>query len=175
MDNLPSPSTIPWVLHQHCFRTILNIHWSNYVSNVEVLDQEEITSREAMELKSQLRWAGHSSEWGEGHRQPKISLYDELSSGYHDKGAPKKRFKDSLKKTRGTCHINHHQWSTLVADLQAWCRIVHQVVSTFEDSRRANLWEKRRRRKIQGASAAISDQIFNCRHALPVPYRTSQP
>ena len=25
-------------LHQRCLRTILNIHWSNYVSNVEVLD-----------------------------------------------------------------------------------------------------------------------------------------
>ena len=81
--------------------------------------------------------------------------------------APKKRFKDSPKKTFGTCHIEHHyQWSTLAADRHAKRRIVHQFVSTFEDSRRANLIEKRRRRKIQGVSAAIPDQTrpagFTC-------------
>ena len=74
----------------------------------------------------------------------------------------KKCIKDSLKKTLGTCPIDHHQWSTLAADRQAWRHTVHQDVSTFEDSRRANLRQKRRRRKIQGALAAIPDQIFNC-------------
>ena len=73
-----------------------------------------------------------------------------------------KRFKDSLKKTLGTCHIDHHQWLTLAADRQAWCRTVHQVISTFEDSHRANLREKRVRKKIQGASVAIPDQTFVC-------------
>ena len=38
--------------HQCCLHTILNIHWSKYVSNVEVLDQAKITSIEAMLLKS---------------------------------------------------------------------------------------------------------------------------
>ena len=44
--------------HQLCLCTILNIHWCNYVSNVEVLYQAEITSIEAMLLISQLRWSG---------------------------------------------------------------------------------------------------------------------
>ena len=48
--------------HQRCLRTILNIHRRSYVSNVEVHDQAEITSIEAMLLKSQLRWVG--PEWG---------------------------------------------------------------------------------------------------------------
>ena len=48
------------------------------------------------------------------HRLPKIALYGELSTGYCDRGVPKKRFKDSLKKTLGTCHIDHQQWSTLL-------------------------------------------------------------
>ena len=115
-----------------------------------------------MLLKSQPGWAGHVSRMG-GDHLPKISLYGKLSAGYRDREAPKKRFKDSLKKTLGTCHIDHHQWSTLAADRQAWRPTVHQIVSIFEDSRRANLREKRRRRKIQGASAAIPDQNFNCR------------
>ena len=49
---------------QRCLRTLLNIHWSNHVSNVEVLDQAEITSIEAMLLKSRLRWARHVSRIG---------------------------------------------------------------------------------------------------------------
>ena len=86
-----------------------------------------------------------------GHRLPNIALYGKLSIGYCERGAPKKRFKDSFKMILGTCHIDHHQLSTLAADLQAWRR----TVSTFEDTRRANLKEKRN--KSQGASAAIPD------------------
>ena len=121
--------------HHHCLRTIFNIHWSSYVSSVEVLDQAEITSIEAMLLKSQLQWAAHISKMGGGHRLLKIALYSELSTGYRDRGASNKRFKDSLKKTLGTCHIDHHQWSTLAAERQAWRLTIHQVVSNFEDSR----------------------------------------
>lgn len=149
--------------HQRCLRTILEIHWSDYVTNVEVLEQAGIASIEAMLLKSQLRWAGHVSRM-EDHRLPKIALYGELSSGHRDRGAPKKRYKDSLKKSLGVCHIDHHQWSTLAADRQAWRYTVHQAVSSFEDSCRANLKEKRRRRKDQIASAAASDQTFDCSH-----------
>ena len=58
-----------------------------------------------------------------------------------------------LEQTLGTCHIDHRQWLTLAADRQAWRGTVHQVVSTFEDACWANLREKRRRRKIQGAFA----------------------
>ena len=82
------------------------------------------------------------------HHLPKIALYGELSTGYYDRGAPKKHFKDSLKETLGTCHIAHHKWSTLAADHRAWRRTIHQVISTFEDSHRANLREKHSRRKI---------------------------
>ena len=89
-----------------------------------------------------------------GHRLPKIALYGELLTGYRDRGASKKRSKDSLKKTLGTCHIDHQQWSTLAADHQVWRYTVHQVVFTFEDSCRGNLREKHRWRKIQGASTA---------------------
>ena len=83
--------------HQRCLRSILNIHWSDYITNVEVLQQAGITSVEAMLMKTQLRWAGHVSRM-EDHRLPKIVLYGELSTGHRDRGAPKKRYKDSLKK-----------------------------------------------------------------------------
>ncbi|XP_029637978.1 uncharacterized protein LOC115213182 [Octopus sinensis] len=47
--------------HQRCLRTILNIHWSDFITNIEVLERAEIPSIEAMLLKSHLRWAGHVS------------------------------------------------------------------------------------------------------------------
>ena len=59
--------------HQRCLRSILNIHWSDYITNVEVLQQAGITSVEAMLMKTQLRWAGHVSRM-EDHRLPKIVL-----------------------------------------------------------------------------------------------------
>ncbi|XP_051625679.1 uncharacterized protein LOC127461696 isoform X1 [Manacus candei] len=47
--------------HQRCLRTILNIHWSDDVTNTSVLEQAAVTSIEAMLLRTQLRWAGHVS------------------------------------------------------------------------------------------------------------------
>ena len=97
--------------HQRCLRSILNIHWSDYITNVEVLQQAGITSVEAMLMKTQLRWAGHVSRM-EDHRLPKIVLYGELSTGHRDRGAPKKRYKDSLKKIPGYLP---HRPSTVVS------------------------------------------------------------
>ena len=54
---------------QRCLRTILNIHWSNYITNILVLERADITSIEAMLLKIQLRWAGHGARM-EDHRLP---------------------------------------------------------------------------------------------------------
>ena len=56
--------------HQRCLRTILNIHWSDFVTNIEVLDMAMGTSIEAKLLKIQFRWAGHVSKM-EDRRLPK--------------------------------------------------------------------------------------------------------
>ena len=48
-------------------RFILNIHWNDYVTNVEVLQQAGITSIKAMLLKAQLRWGGHASRMEDHH------------------------------------------------------------------------------------------------------------
>jgi len=147
--------------HQRCLRSILNIHWSDFVTNIEVLERAEVNSIEAMLLKTQLRWAGHVSRM-EDHRLPKIVLYGELSSGHRDVGAPKKCYKDSLKKSLSVCQIDHRQWSTLAADRDEWRRSVCQAVSSFECCRRASLEDKRRRRKNRDALATIRDQTFVC-------------
>ena len=118
-----------------------------------------VPSIEALSMKAQLRWAGHVSRM-EDHRLPKIALYGELSSGHRDRGAPKKRYKDTLKKSLSACHIDHRQWSALAADRDAWRRTIHQSVSSFENNRRATLVEKRSRRKNRVATAPTPDTTF---------------
>ncbi|KAL8575838.1 hypothetical protein ACOMHN_014843 [Nucella lapillus] len=51
-------------LHQRCLRSILNIHWSDFVTNVEVLEQAEITSIEAMMLKTATLGRAHLQDGG---------------------------------------------------------------------------------------------------------------
>ncbi len=43
--------------HQRCLRTILNIRWSDFIANTEVLELAEVISIKAMVLKVQLRWS----------------------------------------------------------------------------------------------------------------------
>jgi exonuclease III len=144
--------------NQRCLRTILNIHWSDFVTNTEVLKQAGITSVEATLMKIQLRWVGHVSRM-EDHRLPKIALYGELSSGHRGRGAPRKRYKDSLKKTLSTCGIDHHQWASQAADRASWRCTIHQAAETFEQNRRAILEEKRWKRKNR---ASTTTQSFPC-------------
>ena len=144
--------------HQRCLRIILHIHWSDYVSNVKVFERAEITSIEAIFLKSQLHWARHVSRMY-NHRLPKIALFGKLSIGHRNRGAPKKQYNDSL----GACHINPRQWFTLAADRVTWRYIIHQAVSSFQDSRKNNLREKYRRKKNREASTTtIPGVTFNC-------------
>lgn len=128
--------------HQRFLRTIRNIHLSDFITNVEVLEQAEIPSVEATILKHQLRWAGHVSRM-EDHCLPKIVMFSELSTGHRERGAPKKRFKDSLKKSLSTCNIDHKQWSDLAADRNTWRHTIHHATAPFEEDRRAALKDKR--------------------------------
>ena len=50
-----------------------------------------------MLLTRQLRWAGHLSRM-EDTRLPKAVFYGELCQGKRDRGAPRKRFKDQLRR-----------------------------------------------------------------------------
>ena len=149
--------------HQRCLRTILNIHWSNYITNIIVLERADITSIEAMLLKIQLRWAGHVARM-EDHRLPKIILYGELSSGLRNRGAPNKRYKDTLKKSLGACNISHLEWNTLAEDRGTWRRTVSKAASSIESSRWSAIEEKRQRRKNSAATTPNLDETFTCCH-----------
>ena len=122
------------------------MRWRDYITNIIVLERADITSIEAMLLKIQLRWAGHVARM-EDHRLPKIILYGELSSGLRNRGAPKKRYKDTLKKSLGAYNISHLEWTTLAEDRGTWRRTISKAASSFKSSRRSAIEKKRQRRK----------------------------
>ncbi|KAJ7408138.1 hypothetical protein BTVI_60736 [Pitangus sulphuratus] len=139
--------------HQRCLHTILNIHWTDYVTNVSVLEQAVVMNIEAMFPRTQLCWAGHVSRM-ENYHLPKIVLYGELATGCHKKGAPKRRYKDSLKQSLSLGHIDHHHWSTLASNQDTWRHTIYNAAASFENTCRIILEEKRQCRK---------------NHVLPIP------
>ena len=152
------PSALP-LHHPH-------IHWSDFVTNVEVLEQAEVPSIEAMLLKCQLRWAGHVTRMEE-HLLPKIIVYGELSAGHRDRGTPKKRYKNCLKKSPKSCNIDLHQLTTIAAERDGWRHTVHTAVKNVETFRCEALKEKRQQRKTRAAATLENpnpDQTFKCRH-----------
>ena len=95
----------------------------------------------------------------------KVVLYGELSTGHRDRGAPKKRYKDCLKKSLNVCHIDCQQWSDMAVDRDAWRHTIHKAASQFEENRRDSLKDKRQRRKAQAASTTENpDLTYMCRH-----------
>ncbi|KAJ7396403.1 hypothetical protein BTVI_145489 [Pitangus sulphuratus] len=121
-------------------------HPLDYVTNASVLEQAAVTSIEAMLLRTQLRWAGHISRM-QDYRLPKIVLFDELATGYHKRGAPKRRYKDSLKQSLSLGHIDHHHWSILASNRDTWRHTIYNAAASFENTCRILLEEKRERRK----------------------------
>ena len=86
-----------WVIYyshifllMRCLCTILNIHWSDFVTNIEVVEQAEITGIEDMSLKYHHLWSGYASRM-ESHHLQKITLYYGQSTGHRERGAQMKR------------------------------------------------------------------------------------
>ena len=116
-----------------CLHHILNIYWSEFITNVEILKQAEIPSVEAMPLKYHLQWAGHVSIM-EDHHLPKISLYGELFAGHRKE--LKKRYKDHLKNSLTAFHVDHLCWSDMLADHYSCHNFILRAVNEFEEDRR---------------------------------------
>ena len=87
-------------------RTILNIHWSDFITNIEVHEKAKITSIEAVVLKSQLRLAGHIS-WMRNHRPSKMILV--IATEEHKRN----NSRTAWKKNFATCNVDHYRCPTL--------------------------------------------------------------
>ncbi|XP_051667054.1 acetyl-CoA acetyltransferase, cytosolic isoform X2 [Manacus candei] len=109
-------------------------------------EQAALTSVEAMLLRTQLRWAGHISRMKD-HCLPKILLYGELATSCCKRGAPKRRYKDSLKQHLSLGRIDQHNWSTLASNQEVWRHTIFNAAASFEKAHRITFEEKRQHRK----------------------------
>ena len=91
--------------HQRRLRSILGIKWQDHVSSKNVLKRASLL----ILLQVQLRWAGHVTRM-EDVRIPKAVFFSELQEGKRDHGAPRKRYKDQLKRQLSQAGISHQSW-----------------------------------------------------------------
>ena len=108
----------------------------------EVLERADIISIEAMLLTRQLRWAGHLSRM-EGTRLPKAVFYWELCQGKRDRGAPRKRFKDQLRRQLRAAEIPEKDWESRARERVSWRALVKRGSAAVETTRKETEEERR--------------------------------
>ena len=147
--------------HQLCLRSILGIKWQDHVSNEAALKRANLPSIESILLQVQLRWAGHVTRM-EDVRLPKAVFFSELQEGKHDCGAPRKRYRDRLKKQLVQAGISHQSWQQMASDRDSWRSLVRKARCNFEAERHEVAKERGRRQKERAASLSSSSQTFIC-------------
>ena len=150
--------------HQRCLRTILQLKWWDYVSDITVLERSKQTSIEALLLKRRLRWAGHVSRMN-NNRLPKMVLFGELIEGHRNIGLPLKRFKDQLKCSLSNIDVPQEAWTELASDRASWRATVHHAASQFEKNRRALAAEKSYKRNNPATNTEPSLHCVKCGRA----------
>ena len=90
-------------------RSILGNKWQDYVSNEEVIKRASLPSIESILLQVQMRLAGHVTRM-EDVRIPKAVFFSELQEGTCDRGAPRTRYKDLLKRQLAQPGVSHQSW-----------------------------------------------------------------
>ena len=92
---------------------------------------------------------------------PKAVFYGELSQGKRDRGAPRKRFKDQLKRQLTQANSDHGEWEQLAEDREAWRVTVKTAAENFKETRKAAAAEQRQRRK-DSSSQPPTDSLHVC-------------
>ena len=143
--------------HLRCLRSLLKIRWQDKVPDTEVLKRADMTSMITTMHKAQLRWAGHVTRM-EDTRIPKQMFFGELSEGKRSVGAPRKRYKDSVKASLKEFGIPQGNWECLAANRQSWRSRISKGAKAAESDRRSKAESKRAARKArENASASTSN------------------
>jgi hypothetical protein len=77
------------------------------------------------------------------HRLPKKLLFGELQKGKCARGAPKKRFKDSLKASLKAFSINPDSWEAAAQDRCWWRAAVNEGAKSCEANRTSTAGQRR--------------------------------
>ena len=103
-----------------------HLNLQDHVSNEEVLKRAGLPSIESILLQAQLRWAGHVTRMEDVH-MPK--------EGKRNRGAPRKRYKDQLKRQLAQAGISHQSWEQEASDRDSWSSSVRKASCEFETER----------------------------------------
>lgn len=136
--------------HQKKLRTIMQIKWDDYVSNINVLKRANVTSIEAMIMKHRLRWSGHVVRM-ENTRLPKEIFFSELNTGDRPRGRPLLRYKDQLKKSLNEANIDPNTFEISASNRDGWRNQIQVGANLFEDNRRAKLVAKQQQRALRAS------------------------
>ena len=131
------------------------------MSNEEVLKRASLSSLESILLQVLLRWADHITTMKDV-RMPKAVFFSELQEGKRDRGAPRKRYKDQLKRQLAQAIISHQSWQQEASDRDSWRSSVRKASCELEAERHKAAKEKRKRQIERAASLPSSSQIFVC-------------
>ena len=102
-------------------------------------------------LQVKLRWAGHVTRM-EDLRMPKAVFFSELQEGKRNRGAPRKRYKDRLKRQLAQAGISHQTWEQEASERDSWRSSVRKASCDFKAERHKAAKEKRRRQKERASS-----------------------
>ena len=141
--------------HTTCLRKLFNIKWQDKIPDTEVLRRADLPSIYTILMQSQLRWAGHVARMPD-HRLPKQPFYGELVKSKRSRGAPKKRFKDTLKSSLKAFKLDLDSWETLAQDRGKWRSEVHKGAKISEKRHIATAQAKRTARKAKNPSTSRS-------------------
>ncbi|KAG7305516.1 hypothetical protein JYU34_009592 [Plutella xylostella] len=145
--------------HLRCLRQIMNIKWSDYVRNTEVLRRAKVSGIEAYLMRRQLRWSGHVSRMSE-ERIAKRIFYSELQDGKRKQGGQFLRYKDVQKRHMKRCNIETSQWESQAQNRPLWRQMIQVKTKDFEDKRILDLDTKRDELKAR-PPAAINYNYVN--------------
>ncbi|KAL8561981.1 hypothetical protein ACOMHN_001307 [Nucella lapillus] len=93
---------------------------------------------------------------------PKAVFFGELKQAKRDHGAPRKRFKDQLKKQLSLARIQHQTWQQEARDRDKWRCSIRRSNRKFEIERSGAAKEKRKRRKEGSKNQPTAVPSFIC-------------
>ena len=85
-------------------RAIMGVTWRDKITNVDILNRAGLPSMADILIEKGLRWLGHVHRMGT-ERLPRQLLYSQLCEGSRNRGRPKLRFKDVMKRNMKTLTV----------------------------------------------------------------------
>jgi hypothetical protein len=147
--------------HIRCLQRIMGITWEDKIPHTQILKSAGSSSVESFIIRRTLRWTGHVIRM-QPNRLPRMVMYGELQDGRRPLGAPKKRWKDHLKRSLQACDITPANIEAEAFDRPNWRRIVSDGVRHFEAERNRMKEEHRLARHQRRLLPSVSSGSYPC-------------